>query len=263
MKSLVLVKLGGSVITDKKKEYTSREENITRFAREIRLALKKTNIRIIVGHGAGSFGHTPASRYKTKEGLVAKNSLFGMSVTEESARWLNGIVIKKFISEKLPVFPFSPGSFLISDAKVYSKSYLDPIKKALEIGSIPVVYGDVVLDKRIGCTIFSTEKVLSVLAKNLYKTYKIKMIYVTNVDGVYDEKGKTIATITSKNFRKLKSSIIGAKDVDVTGGMLHKVEESLLLARKTGINTLIINGNKHGLLNKAILGAKIEGTLVS
>ena len=263
MEKLILVKLGGSIITNKSKEYFAREENITRFAREIKLALNEANIKIIVGHGAGSFAHTPASVYKTKEGLIAKNSLFGMGVTEEAARRLNGIVVKKFVGEKLPVYTFSPGSFIISDAKVYSKSYIDPIIKALEIGIVPIVHGDVVLDIKMGFTIFSTEKILSILANRMKKNYEIKMIYVTDVDGVHDERGEVIPVITNKNFDQLKSSIDGAKGVDVTGGMLHKVEEALFLAKKTGIKTQIINGKRPGLLKNVILGKKVGGTIIS
>lgn len=262
MKELILIKLGGSVITDKEKEYSAREDNITRLVREIKSALEKVKTKIVIGHGAGSFAHTPASIYKTKEGLVNSKSLFGMGVTEEAARLLNQIVVKKLISTKLPIYAFSPGSFLISDAKVCSKSYLDPIKKALEIGIVPVVYGDVVLDRKIGFTIFSTEKILSILARELKKDYKIRMIYVTDVDGVYDQEGKTISQITAKNFDSLKTGILGAKGVDVTGGMLHKVEEALRLSKEIGIKTLIINGNRKEILKKAILGKEVKGTLI-
>jgi isopentenyl phosphate kinase len=172
------------------------------------------------------------------------------------------VVVKEFISKKLPVFTFSPASFLISDAKIYSKSYLDPIKKALQIGMIPVVYGDVIVDKTIGCTIFSTEKILSILAKELQRDYKIRIIYVTDVDGVYDNKGKTIEKITSANFDKVKKAILGVGPTDVTGGMLHKVEESLKLVKETEIETLIINGSKKGNLKKAILGEKVDSTRI-
>jgi isopentenyl phosphate kinase len=263
MKELILIKLGGSVITDKNMEFTAREANILRFAKEIKSALRESGAKIIIGHGAGSFAHTPASVYKTKEGLIAKNSLFGMSVVEEAARWLNGIVIKKFVSQRLPVFPFSPASFLISDAKVYSKSYIEPIKKALQIKIIPVVYGDVILDKAIGCTIFSTEKIFSILARELVKEYKIRIIYCTDTDGVYDSKGKIIEKITSENFSEVKKAILGASTTDVTGGMLHKVEESVKLVKETGTSTLIVNGIKADALKKAILGKKVKGTLIS
>jgi isopentenyl phosphate kinase len=259
MRELILIKLGGSVITNKKKEFTARAANISRLAEEIAKASEKLDGKIIVGHGAGSFAHTPAAKYKTKNGLINSDSLYGMSVTEDAARQLNMLVEKIFLEKKLPVFSFSPASFLISDAQVSLKSYIDPIDKALEIGSIPMVYGDVILDKKIGCTIFSTEKVLSVLAKELQKDYKIRIIYVTDVDGVYDENGNTIPEISNKNFEALKPSIVGAKGVDVTGGMLHKVEEALNLAEETGIKTLIVNGTKPGKLIDAISGKKNGG----
>lgn len=262
MKNLILVKLGGSVITDKKREFSVREDNILRLAREVKKALKTCNCKIIIGHGAGSFAHVPAHKYKTKEGLIAKDSLYGMAVTEDAAKKLNMILVKDFLSISLPVFSFSPASFLISDAKVYSKSYIDPIKKALQIGVIPVVYGDVIIDKKIGCTIFSTEKILSILATELQSDYKIRIIYVTDTDGVYDKKGKTIPEISGKNFDALKSSIVGASGVDVTGGMLHKVEEALTLVKKHKIETMIINGGKTGNLTSALLGKRVLGTRI-
>jgi isopentenyl phosphate kinase len=262
MNNLILIKLGGSVVTNKSKEYTAREENITRLAKEIRNVNKIYQGKIVIGHGAGSFAHTPASKYQTKKGLINNESLLGMSIVEDSARELNAIIIKHFLQEKIAVFPFSPASFLISDLQVYLKSYLDPVIKALEIGQLPIVYGDVVLDKTNGCTIFSTEKVLGVLAKELNMIFKIRMIYVTDVDGVYDQNKKTISTITNKNFMEVKKSILGVTTVDVTGGMLHKVEEALNLAKKYKIETLIINGNKPGNLKKAILGDKVLGTKI-
>jgi isopentenyl phosphate kinase len=263
MKNLILIKLGGSVTTNKKREFSVRESNILRLGKEIKSGLKSRKCKVIIGHGAGSFAHVPAHKYKTNEGLIGKNSLYGMAVTEDAARKLNSIVIKNFLSLGLPVFSFSPASFLISDAKVYSKSYLDPVKKALQIGIIPVVYGDVILDKKVGCTIFSTEKILSILARELMGEYKIRIIYATDTDGVYDEKGKTIEKITPANFDGIRKSILGAGGTDVTGGMLHKVEESLVLAKKFGIKTTIVNGSEKGELTGAILGKKANSTVIS
>ncbi len=262
MNELILIKLGGSMITDKSKEFTPRVENIANLAGELKAAIKKFKGKIIIGHGAGSFAHTPAAKYQTGDGLINAKSLLGMSVVEDAARRLNAIVIRNFLDQKLPVFPFSPASFLISDSKVYVKSYIDPIDKALKIGSIPVVYGDVIVDKKIGCTIFSTEKVLTILAKELKGKYRIRMVYITDVDGVYDENGKTIPQITPGNFEQIRSSIASAKGVDVTGGMFHKVEEALTVAKKYKIETLIINGTKKGNLKKAILGEQVTGSLI-
>ena len=262
MKELVLIKLGGSVITDKSKEFTARPENIKRLAGEIKSALKVFKGAIVIGHGAGSFAHLPAKKYQTKKGFINSKSLMGMSIVEDAARQLNAIVIKEFIKENLPVFPFSPASFILNDPDSGVKSYIDPIRHALMTGSHPVIYGDVIMDKTTGCTIFSTEKVLSIIAKELLKDYKIRMIYVTDVNGVHDEKGMTIPVITSKNFDQLKSSIVGAKNVDVTGGMLHKVEQALSLAKKYDILTLIVNGNEKNNLKNAVMDKKTTGTRI-
>lgn len=262
MEELILIKLGGSVITDKGKEFTAREDNIKRFAKEISEAQKVFKGKIIIGHGAGSFAHTPAAKFETRRGIINDKSILGASIVEDSARALNAILTRNFLTENVPIFSFSPGSFLISDGERSISSYFDPIRKALEIGLVPVVYGDVIIDKTQGFTIFSTEKVFETLVQKLNETYKIRMIYVTDVDGVYDKKGNTIPVITRTNFDQLKTSILGAKGVDVTGGMLHKVEESLKLSEEFGTETLILNGNKNGSLQKAILKGKIVGTKV-
>jgi isopentenyl phosphate kinase len=262
MKKLILIKLGGSVITDKTKEYSVREGQIKQLAEEVKAVSKAFDGKIILGHGAGSFAHVPAKKYQTKQGLINEDSVYGMAVTEDAARKLNSIVIKNFLEVGLPTFSFSPASFLISDVQVYSKSYLDPIKNALEVGILPVVYGDVIVDKTNGCTIFSTEKVLSIIARELQKDYQIRIIYCSDTDGVYDAEGITISEINSKNFEEVKKWISGSKSTDVTGGMINKVEESSKLAEETGIETVLINGNEKGNLEKAILGKEILSTRI-
>ena len=75
MQELIIIKLGGSVITDKSREYTPREDNIKRFAEEIRESEKVFKGKFIIGHGAGSFAHTPAAKFQTKKGLINSRSL--------------------------------------------------------------------------------------------------------------------------------------------------------------------------------------------
>ncbi len=264
MKSLFLIKLGGSVITDKKREFSARGKNILRLAREIKKAKGKLgkNAFFIIGHGGGSFAHTPAARYKTKEGIVNRESIMGAAFTEDAARRLNMIVVNNFLKEKLPVFSFSPASFLFNDPKVSKKSYFDPIIKALEIGLMPITYGDVIMDSKFGFTIFSTEKILFLVAARLKKDYEISQFYVTGTSGVYDENGNTISVISDKNFNRLKTSITGAKTVDVTGGMIHKVESAVYMSKKHKIKTVILNGLKEGQLYKALTGKKTISTRV-
>lgn len=264
MEKLILVKLGGSLITDKSKPFTARVAVIKRLANEIKRARKNMSGKMIIGHGSGSFGHTVASKYKTQNGIKNKNSVKGLSLVSDAAVQINRIVMQTLLDAKIESISFSPSSFITASNQNVDRLFAEPIVLAMNIGLLPVVYGDVILDKTRGCSIFSAEKTLDILAKRLRRDFDVLyIIQCVNTDGVYDENGNTIPKITSKSFIKFKKDILGSRSTDVTGGMLHKVEESLRLASETGIKTIIINGNAKGRLEDAILGKKIYGTVIS
>lgn len=263
MEKLILIKLGGSVITDKSKPFVARLGVIKRLIREIVQAKKVYKGKILIGHGGGSFPHTVAAKYKTQEGIVNKDSIKGFSLTADAAVKINRIVVEEFIKLGLPGVSFSPLSFIYSKDGKPLVVLTPQIIKALEIGLLPVVYGDVIMDETTGFCIYSGEKTLDLLASELSKYYKVdKIIMVGDTDGVWDKGGKTIVKITPQNFSGIKKSLSGSRATDVTGGMLHKVEESLNLARKENISTVIINGKKKGNLMKAIVGKDVVSTTI-
>lgn len=245
MKNLVLVKLGGSVITDKTKPFTARVDVINRLAKKI-IKYKNKNTDLIIGHGSGSFAHTPASKYQTQKGIVDKNSVWGFCLTADAAIEINRIVIKEFLKLDIPVVSFAPLSFIY-----HQKVIVDHIKNAMGVGLTPVIYGDVIMNNKQGFEIYSGEKTLDILANKLSKSYKkITIIYYTDTSGVYDDKGKTIPLITPKNFTDIKKFLTGSKNVDVTGGMVHKVEESLTFVKKLNAEVYIMNGLREGKVTK-------------
>ncbi len=227
MKDLILVKLGGSVITDKGRPFIARIETIQKLAKKIR-SFKNKNTDLIIGHGAGSFAHVPAAKYQTQKGLINKDSLWGLALTADAAIQINRIVISEFLKLKISCLSFAPLSFIYN-----TKIIVEHLQKALDLGMTPVIYGDVIMNKKQGFEIYSGEKTLDILASKLSKSYrKIKIIYFTDTSGVYDDKGKTIPVITPKNFGEVKKFLQGSGNTDVTGGMIHKVEESLKLVQK-------------------------------
>lgn len=251
------------MITDKSKAFTAREDVIKRLANELKVASAKFKGKILIGHGGGSFPHFVASKYQTQKGIINNKSITGFPLVADAARKINEIVIDIFLEKKLPAVSFSPLSYLYTTNQKLKSKLLMPITKALEIGLIPVIYGDVIMDEKMGFCIYSGEKSLNVIAQELYDSYDITIIYCGETTGVYDASGETIAEINSKNFKDEKINITGSASTDVTGGMLHKVEESLLIAKKLGIKTLIINGMVKGNLQKAILGKKVKGTVIA
>ncbi len=253
--SITLIKLGGSIITDKNKEYTANLANIHQLAKEI----KKSEIPVVIAHGSGSFGHTSAVKYGGMKGYKTK---WGIAKVARDAMEINRIVMDVLLDEKLPVVSLRPMAMIVArSGKVESINFM-PLLEILKQGLIPVVFGDVIWDKKTKSTIYSGEKTLNLIAEFLIKnSYKVeKIIEVSNTDGVLDEKGKTVEIINSKDLKKIKKMIV--KNVnDVTGGMEHKVEEALRVA-KIGIVTCVINGNRDKELLNALIGKKIRGTLI-
>jgi len=262
MKKIILIKLGGSVITNKSKPFTPRPEIIKNLTKQIKKAWDG-GYRFIVSHGSGSFGHTSASKYKTAEGIKKIEDVYGLAVVQSDALKINRIVNQIFLNEGLPVLSFVPSSFSVAKDGRLKDIYIEPIAEALKIDSLPLVFGDIILDTKRGCTIFSGETTLDSLINPLKRLGILvdKVIQCGNTDGVYDGKGKTIPLITEKSFLTLKKHIFSSSSTDVTSGMLHKIEESLLMAKK-GIFSLIINGEKEDNLTKAIFGENFIGTKI-
>jgi isopentenyl phosphate kinase len=256
MNNLTLIKLGGSIITNKKIAYSARKNVIRRLAKE----LKNNQSGLILAHGSGSFGHTSAVKFGGKKGYKSK---IGIATVALDAIEINRIVMKILVEEGLPVVAFSPMSMFLASAGEATDNFFAPMIAAIDQGLIPVVYGDVIWDKKWNSTIFSGETTLNIIAKCVInKGYKIsKIIEVGETDGVYDNSKKTIPLITKNTWPDIKKFIFKLKTKDVTGGMLHKVEQSLAMT-DLKIETWLINGKRNNELSLAILGKKVEGTLI-
>jgi isopentenyl phosphate kinase len=130
----------------------------------------------------------------------------------------------------------------------------EPLRLALDAGLLPVVYGDVVMDREQGVAICSTERILEVLAERL--TVR-RVLWLGETDGVFGEDGRTLPRISGLEGLHFTSPA----GTDVTGGMRHRVETALALAR-SGVRSLIFNGLTPGLLERALLGEEVPGTEV-
>jgi len=261
MRNLVLVKLGGSLITDKTKKECLRKETLEMLAAELKDASKK--IKLIVGHGGGSFPHFPAHKYRVNDGIVGKDSVRGFCLTHDAACRLNRLVVKAFLNADINAVSLQPSAcMLCRDGKIV-ESYVKPVEEMLKHSIMPVPYGDAALDLTKGITIISTEQVLAELALKLgAKSIVVAGIVpgVFTADPLKDKNAELIPKITSANFSEIRELLSGSYGVDVTGGMLSKVEWMLELAKK-GIKSQIIGANSPGNLKKALLGKHI-GTVI-
>ncbi len=256
-KDTYFVKLGGSVITDIGNEGIARNDEIKRLLSEVMAAKSDKGFNLILGHGSGSFAHVPASRYKTKEGLVDDSSLLGASITELAATNLTKIIFSIGTGIGAPLFPFSPASFSMgNDGALYS-GFTANIEHAMQKGFIPLVYGDVVIDKRRGCTIASTEEVFRFLSTKI----KPSMVVLgTDVDGVFDSNpkdnkaAKLIPKINAQNYGSVMAGSGASKKIDVTGGMGTKLSKLYEITKRTSSEGCILNASLPGVLGAVLHG---------
>jgi len=264
--NITLLKLGGSLITDKSKAYTAKPQVIQSIFSEIKVALNKNpDMNLVIGHGAGSFAHQSAKKFDTINGFKNEKGKFGACFVHADAMKLHEIVLTECMKLELPVFSLQPASFLIAKNKKLKMANIEIIEAVLQKKMIPLIFGDVIIDTQIGATIYSTDKLLSILADYFHKKHTHivkKIIHAGNYDGVYDQNGKVVEKITKQNFSEVIIKIKPSKDIDVTGAMGGKINEAIKNAEK-GIKTVIINGTKTHNVTDALLDKKTLGTTVS
>jgi isopentenyl phosphate kinase len=259
---LTFVKLGGSLITDKRQENTFRPDVAARIAQEIHTALTaRPALRLLVGHGSGSFGHVAANRYGTMQGVHTPERWRGYAQVANVAAELNYLMTQTLQSAGIPVLRIQPSaSALARDGEVVSMS-MPPIRNAIAHNLVPLVYGDVALDEVRGGTIISTEAVFTYLAHNLPVT---KILELGDTDGVYAHDGSIIPRITPATYASIESALGGSAGTDVTGGMRSKVQDLLRLVQSIPHLTVrIMSGTTPGLLADTLSGDANPGTLIT
>jgi isopentenyl phosphate kinase len=266
MHELVFLKLGGSLITDKSREATARERVIRRAAREIKEALEtRPELRLLVGHGSGSFGHFVARRHGLLE--AGPPNWRGYAETGAAAARLNRLVTDIFLGEGVAVVSIQPSASAHCQDGELIFMETEPIELMLRHGLVPLVYGDVALDKVRGCTIISTEQIFAYLADHLEPA---RIVLAGEVDGVFtadplrDQSARLIPKISRQNFYEVEEMLAGSHGVDVTGGMLTKVRIMVALVQEQPeLKVQLISGQQPGMIKRALLEPNLnEGTTI-
>ncbi len=273
MPDIIFLKLGGSVITDKTIPYSPRLDSLERLAREIRSAMTdQPGLQLVIGHGSGSFGH-----YAVKESLAPHPYAPPAGSGEEAARafwrgfaevWyrasqLNRYVVEALYAAGLPVLSFAPSAMASAERGAIKTWDTAPIQKALQVGLLPVIFGDIVFDPVRGGTILSTEVLMFRLAHAL----RPKSILLAGLEAAvwadFPARQQRVEKITPASFQSLLAGISGSHGTDVTGGMRSKVEEMVRLVREIpDLAVQIFSGEEIGNVEAALRG-RVLGTLIT
>ena len=252
MSDLLFLKLGGSLITDKTGTEQLRIDVLTRVAAEIAAARgADPALRLVLGHGSGSFGHVAAARHQTRQGVRTPDQWAGFAEVSDAAARLNRAVVAALLSAQVPAVAFQPSaSAMCRDGQITALPIDRGIEAALESGLVPVVYGDVAFDETLGGTIISTEEVMAYLAQSLHPRW---LLLAGETPGVYDEHGAVVERIMADSLAALLPALGGSRGTDVTGGMIAKVRQMLDLAAREGLSVRIFSGLENGLVGRTLL----------
>jgi isopentenyl phosphate kinase len=259
----IILKIGGSAITDKTGELAAKTEIINRLAEEI----KRADLdNLIIVHGGGSFGHPTAAKYGIKDGYKEDpTQKLGFAETHHVMTVLNGLVMDALIWHEIPAVSIAPSSCFVTESgkvKFFDETVFKSMAKMI---FTPVLYGDVVFDEKMGFTILSGDQLVAYLALK-YKAQKI--VLGTDTDGLFDSDPKTnpdakpFKKLSLKELKELQPKLGKAAGTDVTGGMAGKITE-LIPAIEAGVHVTITGATKglsiyRALTDQSVLGTEIE-----
>ncbi|MBI4392639.1 MAG: isopentenyl phosphate kinase family protein [Euryarchaeota archaeon] len=247
---MIIVKLGGSVITDKSRPRSFKPAAMKRLAKELAGAREE----LIVVHGAGSFGHHEAKRAEIARGYRNRRQLLALPRIHRDLRQLDLLVLDALLDAGLRPVSIPPAA--VARRRSAGTVTIDtrPFEHALELGMVPVSFGDVIQDSRQVFSILSGDAIVERLSDRFRPRL---VVFVTDVDGIFDKSplkrgASLILAVSAKTLGLL--AIGGSTKVDVTRGMAGKATEMGRIARR-GARVLVVNGNKPGRL-KSILAGK-------
>ncbi|KAL4430841.1 hypothetical protein ABPG75_006097 [Micractinium tetrahymenae] len=193
---LTVVKLGGAAITHKHAFETLNQEVLQACARLLAALHRQLSCstedggsgapaRLVVVHGAGSFGHHTASQAGVAHGGIAASPAVrrGFADTRASVTRLNHLVVSALLAAGVPAAGLSPcGAWTTRQRRVASDGYA-AVAGLLAAGLVPVLHGDAVLDEELGCTILSGDLIVGRLCERFRPPV---VAFLTNVDGIFD-----------------------------------------------------------------------------
>lgn len=251
--NLIFLKLGGSLLTDKTGVEALRSDVLRRLAMEIKQAAEETpELKLVLGHGSGSFGHVAAARFDTRAGVNDRREWMGYAKVSDAAARLNRELCGALLDAGVPALSLQPSASAICEDGRIMQLANEPVLAALSAGLLPVVYGDVAFDTVRGGTIISTEEIMSFLAKDLDPSW---LLLAGETDGVLDSHGRPYPVVNEDNLPDIASSLGGSRGTDVTGGMESKVRGMLdLVGENSGLSVRVFSGLLAGNVRDVLSG---------
>ena len=268
MGDVVVIKFGGGLITKKSQMCTPELEIIDNLVRVVKQCID-IGLRVIVVHGAGSYGHLRAKYWRLNEGLINEESFIpqpdcktqkeAVSIVRNDMLTLNKIVVESFEKHGLSTKSFPPHQW----AKNTGSNFSGDVKSIFNSNTEVIIsFGDVVdCDKR-EFGILSGDDLVVRICRDVPNVTKL-VFAVGGVDGIL-RKPPELANeddLIEKWSPNVEFSSIHYTEIDVTGGIGLKAVRGAEVA-EMGIDVFIINGEYAERLFNACTGISTIGTQI-
>ncbi len=264
---MILIKLGGSVITDKSVPLSFSKDVVYKMGEAI-YGLSESEPVILV-HGGGSFGHYYSVQYDMHT-KPRRYSLDGFAIVRNSMVKLNSLILDVLAQCGLRTYCCPPSVLVYSndapyhDGSITNKYNAIPervqeLQTIAKSGMCPVLYGDAMWHKDKMSYILSGDVIMSMLSEMLHPRLAV---FTMDVDGLYTsmESKKIIPKVDAQRLAEFNITDDTQKN-DVTGGMVRKVRAATEIS-SNGADVFFVNGKKPDRLTN-ILHNKYAGTYFS
>ena len=253
---LIVIKYGGNVLIDR---------NIfNNFIQDISI-INKLGLSIVVVHGGG-----PRIERELKKGKIESKFINGLRVTDKNvinivekvlidfnndivnslnSKGSKAVSIHTKMNNVINVVPDKPELGFVGVPK---KINIEVIKNIINQNQIPIV-APLGLDKNQQTYNINGDTAASAIAKKLKSR---RLLLMTNVEGVYDDRKTLISEIKPYDMENLVNLKI------VQGGMLPKIKNCIDAVESGVRGVVILDGRKPRSILKEIFSDQGAGTLI-
>ena len=265
----IVVKFGGALIT-KKDEQSVAHIQIIRNLCSIIKEITEEGIQVIIVHGAGSFGHLKAKRWRLNEGYLTDFELTDDACSSQQEAVddvrndmliLNAIVLSELKQVGLNALSHPPhewasnlGPLFVGDLARF---------KSDDVETVHVTFGDVVdVDDETKFGILSGDDIVARLSMELPHVESL-VFAMGGVDGLLKVPPHmaTDEDLIERWSPEVSYEGLHQTDIDVTGGIGLKIQRGLLVA-KSGVSVHLINGEFPERILNLVRNESWKGTTI-
>jgi glutamate 5-kinase len=247
-----VLKIGGSLITDKACEGVFRED----CARRIALEIKRYGMPLFLVHGTGSFGKPLARGFGYMDGLLSRDQAAIVSHVEAVLDDLRGRFLRVLRAAGVAACSVAPSVLFGTRGGSLCRCAAAPLRRLVKTGICPVLSGGIVPDEEAGFAVLSSDAMASRIAVELAPC---RLVLATDVPGLIDPDARTPSPeVLSEGDPRISAWITRALD-DVSGGMEGKLTAGFAAAR-AGAEVHLVDGRIRGRLLRALHGSDVIST---